>query len=54
MKMNKYCITWGEIGIQTFVVAGSVEEAIQKLQNDINNEFGSKCEIDIKSVDIIR
>ena len=54
MKTNKCCITWGETGIQTFVVAGSVEEAIQKLQNDINNEFGSKCEINVKSVDIIR
>lgn len=54
MKTNKYCITCGETGIQTFVVAGSVEEAIQKLQNDINNEFGSKCEINVKSVDIIR
>lgn len=30
MKTNRYCITWGEIGIQTFVVAGSIEEAIQK------------------------
>ena len=54
MKMNKYCIIWGEIGIQTFVVARSSKEAIHKLQNDINNEFGSKCEINIKSVDIIR
>ena len=54
MKTNKYCITWGETEIQTFVVARSSEEAIQKLQNDINNEFGSKCEINIKSVDIIR
>ena len=53
MKTNMYCITWGEIGIQSFVVARSSEEAIQKLQNDINNEFGSKCEINIKSVDII-
>lgn len=53
MKTNIYCITWGEIGIQSFVVARSSEEAIQKLQNDINNEFGSKCEINIKSVDII-
>ena len=53
MKTNMYCITWGEIGIQSFVVARSLEEAIQKLQNDINNEFGSKCEINIKSVDII-
>lgn len=54
MKTNKYCITWGEIGIQTFVVAGSVEEAIQKLQNDIRSGFGSKCEINIKSIDVIR
>ena len=53
MKTNIYCITWGEIGIQSFVIARSSEEAIQKLQNDINNEFGSKCEINIKSVDII-
>ncbi len=53
MKLNKYCITWGEIGIQTFVVARSSEEAIQKLQNEMKRDFGSKCEIDIKSVDII-
>lgn len=54
MKLNKYCITWGETGIQAFVIARSVEEAIQKLQNDMKNGFGNKCEIDIKSVDIIR
>ena len=54
MKTNKYCITWGEIWIQTFVVARSVEEAIQKLQNDMRSGFGSKCEINIKSVDIIQ
>lgn len=54
MKTNMYCITWGEIRIQSFVVARSVEEAIQKLQNDMKRDFGSKCEIDIKSVDIIR
>lgn len=53
MKLNKYCITWGEIGIQTFVVVRSSEEAIQKLQNEMKRDFGSKCEIDIKSVDII-
>lgn len=54
MKTNKYCITWGKIGIQTFVIARSSEEAIQKLRNDVRSGFGSKCEIDIKSVDIIR
>lgn len=54
MKTNMYCITWGEIRIQSFVVARSSGEAIQKLQNDMRSGFGSKCEIDIKSVDIIR
>lgn len=44
MKTIMYCITWGEIRIQSFVVARSSGEAIQKLQ----------CEINIKSVDIIR
>ena len=54
MKTNTYCITLGKAGIQAFVVARSSEEAIQKLQDDMKNGFGSKCEIDIKSVDIIR
>lgn len=54
MKTSMYRITYGEIGIQAFVVARTSEEAIQKLQNDVRSGFGSKCEIDIKSVDIIR
>lgn len=54
MKTNTYCITLGEAGIQAFVVARSSEEAIQKLRNDVRSGFGSQCEINIKSVDIIR
>lgn len=53
MKTNTYRITWGKNGIQAFVKARSSEEAIQKLQNEMKRDFGSKCEIDIKSVDII-
>lgn len=51
--MKEYCITWGEIGIQSFVFANSEDEAIAKLKSDFRNALSEDFEPNIKHIEII-
>lgn len=52
--MIEYCITWGEIGIQSFVFANSEDEAIAKLKSEFRDTLGKDFEPNIKRIDIIK
>lgn len=54
MKVYDYIIIWGEIGIESFITATSIQEAILKFKKDIEIMTDRKCDINIKSIDIIQ
>lgn len=52
--MKRYCITWGETGIQSFVFAKSESEAVAKFTSDIRKTWGKNFEPNIKYIDVIK
>lgn len=52
--MATYCITWGESGISTFLLADNESEAIIRFISLMRKEWGINFEPNIKRVNIIK
>ena len=48
-----YCITWGETGIQSFVIAENEKEAIREFMRHAKEDFGDRCDLYIKSIKVV-